>query len=150
MNRTLPPAVARTVHFFETLSPTDTARIAEVYTEDAFFKDPFNEVRGTEAIGRIFAHMFVQVDTPRFVIRDVVCEGPAAFLTWDFSFGLRRPLPPGPCVIHGASHLRYAEDGRIAHHRDYWDTSEEFYAKLPGLGVLMRFLQRRGAVTQRP
>jgi steroid Delta-isomerase len=46
-----------------------------------------------------------------------------------------------PC---GASQLRFAPDGRIAYHRDYWDAAEELYAKLPVIGTLMRFLQRRG------
>jgi hypothetical protein len=46
-------------------------------------------------------------------------------------------------VIHGSSQLQLAEDGRIAWHRDYWDTGEELYAKLPLLGVLIRWLQRK-------
>jgi hypothetical protein len=46
-------------------------------------------------------------------------------------------------VIRGGSHLKYATDGRIALHRDYWDAAEELYEKLPGLGSLMRWLKRR-------
>jgi hypothetical protein len=30
--------------------------------------DPFNEVTGVAPIGRVFAHMFDQVDAPRFRI----------------------------------------------------------------------------------
>ncbi len=44
--------------------------------------------------------------------------------------------------IRGASHLRFAGDGRIAMHRDYWDAAEELYEKLPLLGALMRWLKR--------
>jgi hypothetical protein len=40
-------------------------------------------------------------------------------------------------------HLRFAPDGRIAMHRDYWDAAEELYEKLPLLGGLMRWLKRR-------
>ena len=68
---------------------------------------------------------------------------------WDFEFTFRRPLPATPCVIRGCSHVRYAADGRIAFHRDYWDAAEELYEKLPGIGVLMRWMRRRGAVSQR-
>jgi steroid Delta-isomerase len=43
-----------------------------------------------------------------------------------------------------ATHLRFAADGRIVYHRDYWDAAEEPYAKLPVLGAVVRALQRRG------
>lgn len=148
MNGPLPDAVARTVRFFESISPADVARMGELYADDAFFKDPFNEVRGVPAIARIFAHMFDQVDGPRFIVREAVCQGEAAFLVWDFRFTFRRPLPAVPCTIRGCSHLRYAADGRIAFHRDYWDAAEELYEKLPAIGVLIRWLRRRGAVAQ--
>jgi hypothetical protein len=36
--------------------------------------------------------------------------------------------------------LRFAADGHISHHRDYWDAAEE----LPVLGAVMCALQRRG------
>jgi len=40
------------------------------------------------------------------------------------------------------SHLRFAPDDRVCYHRDYWDTSEEFYTKLPIIGCLMRGLHK--------
>ena len=50
-------AVARIVHFFETLQPADVARMGEFYTAEAWFKDPFNEVHGRAEVQRIFSHM---------------------------------------------------------------------------------------------
>jgi hypothetical protein len=49
-----------------------------------------------------------------------------------------------PWTIRGATHLRFAADGRIRYHRDYWDAAEELYAKLPVIGAMTRLLQRRG------
>jgi hypothetical protein len=46
-------------------------------------------------------------------------------------------------VIRGASHLRFNADSKVVWHRDYWDAAEELYAKLPGIGWLMRALGRR-------
>jgi ketosteroid isomerase-like protein len=136
--------VERVRAFFESLSPESLPRIDEIYARDAYFKDPFNEVRGVAAIRRIFSHMFEQVDAPRFVVREVVAAGDSAFLTWDFRFRARR-LGSAEQVIHGASHLRFAADGRVCHHRDYWDAAEELYEKIPLLGGLMRLLKRRAA-----
>ena len=142
-------AIERVVRFYESICAADVGRIGELYEADAFFKDPFNEVRGVPAIARIFEHMFVQVDGPRFTVRERVVQDRAAFLVWDFDFAFRRPLPPGPRRIRGCSHLRLGADGRIAFHRDYWDAAEELYEQLPAIGVLMRWMRRRGSVAQR-
>jgi len=136
------PRVQRIVEAFERLQPADVERMDTLYTTDARFKDPFNEVQGVAAIQQVFRHMFAALDEPRFVIRDAVCDGDQCFLSWDFLFRMRRFDRQAQC-IRGGTHLRLAADGRIAEHRDYWDAAEELYEKLPGLGALMRWLKRR-------
>jgi ketosteroid isomerase-like protein len=140
--KTTDPRAQRVVEVFERLLPTDVARLGELYTDDAHFKDPFNEVRGLLAIRGIFEHMFVALDGPRFEIRDVIVQGEQCFLTWDFVFRMKR-FRRDEQRIHGGSHLRFAPDGRVAMHRDYWDAAEELYEKLPVVGGLMRWLKRR-------
>lgn len=135
------PRVARIVAFFEQLSPAALVQMGSIYTPDARFKDPFNEVQGVAAITAIFEHMYRRLHEPHFVVRERVLQGAQCFLTWDFLF---RFEPGGALVtVRGASHLRLADDGRIAEHRDYWDVAEELYEKLPVLGALMRWLKRR-------
>jgi steroid Delta-isomerase len=133
--------------FFEKLSPDDTRRMRTVYTEDAYFKDPFNEVTGADAIAKIFEHMFAQVQNPRFVVKETVAQANGALLTWDFLFESARMAKNGDPLqtVRGASHLKFAADGRINYHRDYWDVAEELYEKIPFLGALMRFLKRKAA-----
>jgi len=131
----------RAVEFFETLSLSTLDRIGDVYAPDAYFKDPFNEVRGLSAITHIYRHMFTQVDAPRFVVTMRVLQGDDAFLTWDFLFFMKR-FSGDPQCIRGATHLRFGEDGRICVHRDYWDAAEELYEKLPVVGGLMRVLKQ--------
>jgi steroid Delta-isomerase len=137
------PRVDRVITFFERLSPNDVARMGEFYTADAQFKDPFNEVRGDQAIGQIFAHMYTTLEAPRFVVITAVAEGAQCFLTWDFLFRFKRFSPTIDQRVRGASHLVFATDGRISMHRDYWDAAEELYEKLPAVGSLMRWLKRR-------
>jgi ketosteroid isomerase-like protein len=136
----------RVVDFFEHLQPTDVARIADLYTSDAQFKDPFNEVQGVPAIEAIFAHMFRELDAPRFVITQCVQQGTQCFVTWDFLFAMRRFAAGQTQTIRGASHLVLREEAgvwRVAVHRDYWDAAEELYEKLPVVGRLMRWLKQR-------
>ena len=139
-------ALHAVVNFFEQLTPADVHRIAEFYTADAKFKDPFNDVQGIPAIERIFAHMFHALVSPRFVINEQVLQGTQGFVTWDFQFGMVRMKHGDIQTIRGATHFVFREetDGwRVAIHRDYWDAAEELYEKLPVVGGLMRWLKKR-------
>ena len=93
------------IDWFEHLSPATVDRVPDFYAANAEFKDPFNEVRGTEAIARIFRHMFTQVDAPRFVIGSRFgSEGEeggrgGVMLLWDFHFRTRgRCAAPATCA----------------------------------------------------
>lgn len=136
-------ALKRLVQFWETLTPESVAGLERVYADDAYFRDPFNEVVGTVAIKRVFAHMFDTLHDPKFVILESVREGSNAFLLWDFEFRVKAWKPGVTRSIHGASHIRFAPDGRVARHRDYWDAAGELYAKLPLIGPVIRWLEKR-------
>ena len=153
MNTPTPPGadqapasdIADIERFFTDMTPAHLARLGEVYSAQAWFKDPFNEVQGLDAVRGIFQHMYDSLNRPRFIVTTRVVQGRQCFLTWDFVFGLRGQTTE--ITVRGASHLMLApgSDGRwrIEHHRDYWDVAEELYEKLPLLGGLMRWLKRR-------
>jgi len=138
--------VDRLIAFYEELTPESLARFPEFYHPEAYFKDPFNEVRGVTAIRRIFEHMFRQTDSPKFVVNEKLSEGEVALLIWQFSCGVRTWGRPRTLVLRGASHVKFGVDGRVVYHRDYWDAAEELYMQLPLLGGVMRFLRKRFAV----
>ena len=135
--------VERVVHFFESLQPSAVQQMGLYYTDDAYFKDPFNEVHGLAQVQRIFSHMYVALDNPHFVVTDRVVQGSQCFLIWDFKFRFKRFDTTTEQTVRGTSHLRFADDGRIHHHRDYWDAAEELYEKLPVVGSVMRWLKKR-------
>lgn len=130
---------ARVVRFYEHLSPAALADLGEVYSENARFKDPFNDVQGLANIAKVFHHLFDTVNAPRFEVLSTLTQGDEAWLTWDFI--IQRPKEEWR--LHGATRLQYAADGRIMLHRDYWDPAEELYARLPVLGPMVRWLTRR-------
>lgn len=136
-------ALQRLVQYWQTLTPEAVARLAEVYADDAYFRDPFNEVTGVEPIGRIFADMFVRLIEPRFTIVETIEQSHGAMLVWDFDFRIRDLKPDMTRRIRGASHIRFSPDGRVNYHRDYWDAAGELYEQLPWVGGLMRWLKKR-------
>ena len=141
-----PLAAARVqalVEFFEGLKAGDVARLKDFYAADAYFKDPFNEVRGVPAIERIFLHMFQALEQPHFVVTGRVAQGLECFLVWDFRFRFRRFDTVSWQTVRGTSHVRLNAQGQVEFHRDYWDAAEELYEKLPGVGALMRWLKRQ-------
>lgn len=134
--------IDKLIAFYETISPASVARIADVYAADAYFKDPFNEFNGVHKIEAVFLHMFRQLDNPRFVVRGWSGTDDEGFVIWDMHFRSRFLRGDGDQTIHGVSHIRFGESGKVSYHRDYWDTGEELYAKLPVIGWLIRRLRR--------
>ena len=138
-------SVVRIVHYFQSLTPDSVADIGKFYTEDIYFRDPFNEVRGIAPVLHIFSDMFVRLHDPRFTVVETILDDRGAVLIWDFNFRIKTLNPNLPRRIHGLSHLRFASDGRVSYHRDYWDVAGELYQQLPLIGSLMRWLKRRNA-----
>ena len=130
------------IRFYRELSPESVARFPDFYSANAWFKDPFNEVHGIASIQRIFSHMFKQVAEPRFVVIEKVVDANGAMLVWEFCFRVKRWGKGETQIMRGVSHLKFDADGKINFHRDYWDTGEELYMKLPAIGILMRGLRR--------
>ncbi len=136
-------AVDNTVTYFETLTEASVSKLPNYYVEDAYFKDPFNEVRGIKHIQHIFDHMYTALDKPRFIITSRIVEDNTCFLVWDFKFYMKNYDKTKEQTIRGGSHLILNAEGKIVSHRDYWDAAEELYEKLPVVGALMRWLKKR-------
>jgi len=136
-------AAARIADFYETLNPQSLARLDAFYTPNAWFKDPFNEVRGIEELRAIFSHMYEALDQPRFVVTGNLVDGDQCFLTWNFEFRFKSFHKDTLQTVRGGSHLKFTAGGLVDYHRDYWDAAEELYEKLPWVGGLMRWLKKR-------
>ena len=141
-SKTYDSRIVRIIELFETLKPDDVQRLGDYYHGEAYFKDPFNEVRGLAGVKAVFDHMFEALHEPRFVVHDVVVQGNQCFMTWDFLFHFKRQNHTLQ-TVHGATQFFLDDWGKITLHRDYWDAAEELYEKLPLVGGLMRWLKKR-------
>jgi steroid Delta-isomerase len=149
MSNALSPHLQRLSDFYTQISPSSVPALADLYAPEAYFKDPFNEVRGIKNIVKIFSHMFVQIEHPRFEILSCI-EGQAnqddqeseAFLVWLF-YWKRDSQGQEAAPIRGSSHVKFDKLGLVTYHRDYWDAAEELYETLPLLGQLLRFIKKK-------
>jgi steroid Delta-isomerase len=138
--------LTRLSQFYTEITKQSVGLISELYAPDAYFKDPFNEVKGIKSIETIFSHMFVQVKNPRFeVLSSIQGQGEQkneAFLVWLF-YWQQNAQGKYSAPIRGSSHVKFNDDGQVIYHRDYWDAAEELYETLPLLGTVMRFLKKK-------
>ncbi len=135
-------AARRWAAFFETLTPDRLDDITRHCHADIRFKDPFNDVTGLDGVRRVFEHMFETVDSPAFTVSDIAISGSTAYLRWDFSF-----LPKGgegeSWSITGVSEVLFGQDLKVVSHIDHWDAGEQFYARLPLVGWLVRLIRSK-------
>lgn len=128
--------------FLETLTEDRLANLSDYVVADVRFKDPFNDVRGVDAMARVFRHMFEKVGDIRFEVRHAAATGDVCLMAWRFRGTLRDRV----WDFDGASVLRFADDGRVAEHIDYWDAATSLYEQLPIIGPMLVWLRRRIAV----
>lgn len=134
-----PPHVQRYIEVFERLEPSMLQALTDCFAEQARFVDPFNDVRGSDAIRQVFEHMFATCDDPRFGVDECIGDEHLVYLRWRFNFG----SPGSRRTVLGVSRVQFAPDGLVTEHRDYWDPASQLYETLPILGRLFRALRHR-------
>ncbi|MCW5753049.1 MAG: nuclear transport factor 2 family protein [Alphaproteobacteria bacterium] len=129
--------------FYAALDPGKLAELRRLCTPDVHFRDPFNEVRGVEAMIRIFEKMYQDADQIAFEVVDAMRNGDRAMLLWVFYCRPKSLRLKDAWRIEGASEIHLTADGRIKAHLDHWDSGAQFYARLPLIGPVIRYLRRR-------
>ncbi len=129
------------ITFYEQIKREDLARLSDIFTQQAHFKDPFNDVYGVDRIAAIFQHMFDTLTAPKFIVEESMLDGDVAYIKWQFTGSLKTK----PFQITGVSRVVFDHQGLVSEHIDYWDASEQFYMKLPVIGALLRLIRRQAA-----
>jgi steroid delta-isomerase len=125
--------------YLESLSPDSLSDLTSYVADDIHFKDPFNDVRGLDAMASVFQHMFENVQNIRFNVQDMLAKEQVCFMAWRFEGEINGKL----WAFNGTSVIRFADDGRVEEHIDHWDAGRDFYERLPFIGWLIAFLRRR-------
>lgn len=127
------------VSLYETMNLGDLGHLERFFTSNARFKDPFNDVQGLDKIQRVFENMFSDLDYPTFSVDEAYLNDDIAYLKWRFNAQLKGKQ----ILIVGLSRVVFNDQGFVSEHIDYWDASEQFYMKLPVIGAVLRFIQRK-------
>jgi ketosteroid isomerase-like protein len=124
---------------FTHISPTDLSFVEELrplYSPDIEFEDPVQKVHGYDEFTGVNVRLAKRARELSFTVDRVVGDDAEFFITWHMRL---RPKVGPLFELDGVSHLR-AEDGKIRHHRDYWDLAALFASAIPGGRRILRTL----------
>lgn len=139
-NEAVSATVERFQRLFNTLSSGNIAGLAEVYSEDVHFNDPFGEVHGLGELQDYFEKVYTNVRSCRFDFASVIISDNEACLTWVMYLQHPRLRRGREITVHGTSHLVIG-NGRVQSHRDYFDGAELLYGNLPILGSAIQWIR---------
>lgn len=128
---------------YQELTHYNLHRLAEIYSDEIHFIDPAHEIRGLERLSSYFAGLYREVHSISFQFNHPLKVDNEAYLQWMMSLQHRRLKGGRMVFVPGASYLRFADNGKVFHHRDYFDLGAMLYEQLPLLGTMIRALKRR-------
>lgn len=133
-----PEPLAPFVRFLEGFSPASLEHLGDVYSPGAAFRDPLHEVRGLAALRQVHRHTLHQLQEVAIEVLDAHGDDLSGFVRWRMRFLVRGRAEK----VDGCSHLRFAADGRVLDHEDFWDASFPVYGGFPLVGWALRGIRK--------
>lgn len=138
----LPLVLDRFCSLFNDLDKSNLTRLAEVYSDDIRFQDPFGEVKGIDELTRYFAGAYGNVIRCRFHFDAPVCQNGWCTIPWVMELQHKRIKGGKTVEVEGISHLEI-KDGHVRYHRDYFDAGQLLYENLPVVGGVIRWVKEQ-------
>lgn len=136
-------AIERYRAFYAVYSPEAVrAGVRDLYAEDAFFRDPFREVRGIDAVEEYLHRGAELVGDCRIEIEEVAHASDGLYLRWVARIAADDPAEP-PTETIGLSHVRFDREGKIVFQQDYLDSGRAVYERIPMIGWILYKIRSR-------
>lgn len=131
--------------FYRKLDKNCTKDLHKFYCERVTFTDPFHQVQGLDALVAYFDKLYARVTAIQFEFEEPDLVGERCWCSWVMTYSHPSINGGKPVRVEGVSRLDW-QDGKVIAHRDFFDGGQMLYEKLPLLGSVIRWLQRRMAV----
>ncbi|HTA64783.1 MAG TPA: nuclear transport factor 2 family protein [Xanthomonadaceae bacterium] len=138
-------ALDRFAHFFGDFEPDRVTRMLDaVYAPDVYFNDSLKAIRGSADLARYLEESAAGVEDCKVTIEDITRNQHGEYMVrWKMLIRFRRFARGRDTWTVGITHLRFAADGRVTYHQDYWDSARGVYEHIPLLGSGIRAIRRR-------
>jgi len=139
------------VRFLSNLGADDTAdRARELYAQDLYFSDALMLTNSKDAVvahfrGLVEGGAKVEVD-----MLDVFVQDSDVYLVWLMTAEFQPVRKPVTSKTIGITHARFNTAGEVILHQDFWDTGLGFYQQVPGLGSVIKAINRRFTAAATP
>ena len=131
-------AAARYAGWWSELGRHGGEGVERVFASDARFCDPFVELVGRDAIRAHMAATARRLDELTVVVTDTAF-GRSVYLKWRFAWRIK----DRNWAVEGVSEIDFDEAGLVRSHVDHWDAAGQIYARIRGLGWLIRLVSRK-------
>ena len=124
------------IKLFESLNLENLHKFDKLLDENIYFEDPFNKVYGIENFKKIFSNTLTKLDNVEFKVLNIISKNNIYIIKWEmiyFAFNKTNS-------IFGLSEVTISENNKIVSHIDYWDSYNNFYTKIPFLGLIFKFV----------
>ena len=134
-----PDSMTAVADFYNEMTPAKLDRLGDIYGPGVEFHDPIHNASGLSQLREVLIYRFHHMAAVTVKVVDAHGDDRTGFLWWTVTYQHRG----NGRVIHGTSHFKFANDGRIAEQRDHWDSAPVLFGELPLLGWLTRIIKQR-------
>lgn len=120
----------------------DLELLSNLYHNDIVFEDCFHNISGIQSLFDYFDNLYENVSFIKFEFHSQWINDNSGVLSWTL-FYQHPKLNAGKMIqVEGLSQLNFAE-GKVVHHRDYFDGGALLYEHIPLLKRIIHFLKNR-------
>ena len=124
------------IKLFETLNLENLNKFDDLLDENIYFEDPFNKVNGIENFKKIFSNTLKKLDNVEFKVLNIISKKNIYIIKWEMIFFAFNKYNS----IFGLSEVILGKNKKILSHIDYWDSYDNFYTKIPIIGLVFKFI----------
>jgi hypothetical protein len=130
------------LRMYQSLSADNLHTLKSVYSDDVRFIDPTHEIHGIENLTAYFSALYKNINSIHFSFGEPMVVDNRRYVSWEMTFRHRRLAGGKPITVDGVTYLEFNEQGRIYHHRDYFDLGAMLYEHVPLLGRIVSAIKK--------
>jgi hypothetical protein len=124
-------------------APNFRQEIESVYASDVFFNDTLKTIRGSAELEEYLGDTADSLDVGTVEFQDVVSSSGNYYFRWRMTLRSNKLAGGRETTSVGMSHIRFNDEGKVALHQDFWDSTGGLFEHIPGLGWMIRSVKRR-------
>ncbi len=128
---------------YQRLNRDNLALLSEIYRPEIIFVDPAHKIEGLTLLTEYFNNLYRNINHISFEFHNPLKVELSGYVQWTMTFSHPSIKKGQNISVEGATYVRFAEDGKVLFHRDHFDLGSMVYQHIPGLGRVIRTINRR-------